>query len=209
LLIGDKEYTAQKSKLRTWLKLEQIKSAIYKAVENKEHLASKIISYISTALGILEQDIENEAWYEIVDAYVVLNNLNSVSIRFPISTSVEKYEKAEWDYEERTWYVWLHLFAKNYSWNSEYVANLEIEDGIALLQEILVDNQLQREWEWGLTEMAYPYNQMTKKSEFKPLNRPSWMQKKYTEPKKVKIPIHLIPMGNVITHKQYETTKSS
>ena len=105
--------------------------------------------------------------------------------------------------------MWLHLFAKAYGWSSEYIANLEIEDGVALLQEIIVDNQLQREWEWGMNEMAYPYNQMTKKSEFKPLDRPSWMQKKYEAPKKIKIPIHLIPLGNVITHKQYEPTKPS
>jgi len=64
---------------------------------------------------------------------------------------------------------------------------------------MLVDDQLEKEWEWSLSELAYSYNSSTKKSEFKELPRPDWMDgKEIEEIKLIKIPKSMMPVGQVV-----------
>jgi hypothetical protein len=72
-----------------------------------------------------------------------------------------------------------------------------VETVFQLAQEILVDKQLEREFLWSMSEIAYPYNKSTKRSEFKELTRPEFMWQKASEPKRFKIPVRLMPMGDV------------
>jgi hypothetical protein len=78
------------------------------------------------------------------------------------------------------------------------IAELEVEDAFALLQEIETDKQLEREWAWQTNELAYPYNKDTKKSDFHPLPRPAWMRIKAGPPPKTRIPKKMMPVGNII-----------
>ena len=64
-----------------------------------------------------------------------------------------------------------------------------------------MDDQLEREFYYGLSEVAYHYDAATKKSKFVPLPRPNWMRPKVEPEKVVKTPIpaSMIPMGVVIS----------
>lgn len=110
----------------------------------------------------------------------------------------DKNEDVPWDYEGRTWYVWANLLAETYGWDLEYVANLEIEDAVSLVQEVFVNRQLEKEWEWDLSEKSVSYNEKTKTAKHIPLQRPSWMRVRAKPPKKVKILKSMMPVGNII-----------
>lgn len=199
--LGNKKYSASKFLLKEWLELEDIRLEINKAVEDRNisDISNFIYSYLSTAINV---DVEKYSWYEVAQAYLQVCEENAPTKDFPILKSIEKEEELPWDYQGRSWYMWASLFSSHYGWNMEYIAKLDIDDALGLFQELLIDKQLEKEWEWNLSEIAYPYNKATKKSEYKPLDRPSWMKDKShrKEVKKVKILKEYIPVGNVISY---------
>ena len=76
---------------------------------------------------------------------------------------------------------------------------LDIDTAIGLYQEISIDDQFEKEWEWSLSEIAFPYNQSTKKQEYKPLERPEWMLP--ISPKQLptmKMRKDMMPVGNIV-----------
>ena len=203
--LGQNEYSADRYGLRKWLQLENLRSEIVRAVEGKDRqsLSEKAYLYLSTALPVSKDMLESLPWYEVLSTLFTIYDLNTPSLEFPMLL-VHSKTKGEigWDYEGRDWYTWAHMLAHEYGWTIQYIEFLEINDAIGLLQEILSEHQFEREWQWGLSEMAYPYDENTKKSNFKPLPRPEWMQtvQKVEEPKKVKIRIDMLPVGNVIKY---------
>lgn len=139
------------------------------------------------------------SWYEFLEIYSTVIKENSPRLEFPILTESKKEsKKLPWEYKGRNWYFWLNLFAKSYGWDSDTVSKLDIDTAIGLFQETEIDHQMNKEWEWSLSELAFPYNESTKKSEYKPLDRPYWMLPIAEHPKKVIVPKDMMPMGNVI-----------
>jgi hypothetical protein len=121
-------------------------------------------------------------------------------IKLPITepTGTTKKEDEPWDYEGRQWHLYSHILAKTYGWTLDYISQLQVHEAIAKIQEILTDEQLEHEFYYGLSEIAYPYDSSTKKSSFKPLDRPSWMRPKAKEIPRFKIPKSIMPMGVVV-----------
>ena len=197
--------TLKRSKLREWLALTDIYEKILSAVD-VDDVVKYIDKYISTALEGF--NLHEEPWINTVVILGRIREINSPSIDFPSLQNEIKENKTiyGWDYEGRTWYLWLHSLAKEYGWSSEYIAELDVDDALGLMQEILVSEQLSREWEWSLSEIAYPYDKASKKSKFHPLKRPIWMVRgtRLKEPPKIKIEKRFIPVGNVI---RYDNTK--
>ncbi len=204
--LGGRSFPVRRFGLRKWLQLETQRSNILKAVKERDRhsLAESSISYLTTAFSINSDEIRNLPWYEVIEAVFVLSDVNVPRLDFPMLTvqSDEKNKTVVWDYDGRDWYTWANKLAKTYGWDLDYIANLDIDDAIGLLQEILSDAQDNREWEWGLSEIAYSYNETTKKSEFKELPRPKWMipTEIPTEIKKVSIHRDFLPVGNVIKY---------
>jgi hypothetical protein len=64
------------------------------------------------------------------------------------------------------------------------------------VQEILIDDQMRREWEYSLSQVAYKYDKRGK-GELVPLKRPGWMLASGGPPKS-KILKKLLPVGNII-----------
>lgn len=196
--LGGKEYEVTRSKLREWLQLEDLREKIAKATD-REDRANQIYSYLSVALSI-DVDFSVLPWYEVAHAYNIAWSLNLPSIDFPLLKSIESREKAPWSYEERSWYAWSHNLAGAYGWELEYIAQLDVDDAIGLMQEISVESQLDREWDWGLSEKSVSYDKQGK-GKFKELDRPDWMQgviiDRTTQPTKIKR--SLLPVGLVIS----------
>ena len=93
--------------------------------------------------------------------------------------------------------MWVNILAERYGWTFDTISNLDTDVALALIQEILTDKQLEKEFLWGMSEIAYPYNSQTKESKFSPLQRPYWMKAAPQEIKMVRIRKSMLPVGNV------------
>lgn len=205
-------------RLKKWITLEVYKDKIIKAADGEQDFPKYLLSYLSVAFGINYKWFEYADWTKIVRAfYLVVSKSPQVSL--PLTTpSNEKPKEESWSYDGRTWHLYSHLLAKNYGWTLEYISCLQVEEALAKIQEILTDEQLEREFYYGLSEIAYSYDQRSKKSKFEPLPRPHWMKAK-VEPEKIKkfaIPASMLPFGVVnpdalpdeLLPKKYETKET-
>ena len=196
--LGGKEYKITRAKLRKWLQLEDLREEIARAAD-REDRTNKIYSYLSVALSV-DIDFSALPWFEVANAYISAELVNYPQIKFPLLKSAGNAEKAPWNYEGRSWYSWSHTIANSYGWELDYIAELDIDDAIGLIQEINVDEQLSKEWEWALSEKSVVYNR-DGKGVFKELDRPDWMQDTIFMDRTtqiVKIPKSMLPMGNVV-----------
>jgi len=212
LYLNGTQYSAVRLKLRQWLLFEKAQVNIKKLIENKQtdEYANALCLLVSNTLGAPLNQVQDAPWYDVVSAYGLINELNQVR-GIPLTKQTgppdSKEPEIPWEYSGREWYWWLHTLSKEYGWLPGQVEELDIDDAISLLQEILVDEQINREWQWSLTELAYPYNETTKKHVFKALKRPEWMR---DQPQvilpglKLKFPKFMIPVGRVIGEDENE-----
>jgi len=196
VVLGDKEYNADRAKLKRWLQLEGIREQIARAADREDGsgFVAQIYSYLSVALSV-DDNFSQLPWFEVINAYITLIRLNSPKLDLPLLHATSEGERVPWEYEGRTWYAWAKIFSGAFGWSLEYIADLDIDDAIALLQEIKADEQTQREWEWLLTEISYD-----KHGKHKELPRPYWMRgviiPDNTKPTKIKK--SMLPVGNIV-----------
>jgi hypothetical protein len=168
--------------------------------ENLDKFCDNIFAYLALVTDTKIEFWEEISWLEIEDILYKFLQQSLLRFSLPMFQYPQQRGKQEpWEYLERDWYLWAHMLCKTYHWTLEYVAELEVETACALMEEILVDVQMDKEWTWALSEIAYPYNEHTKKSEFKELPRPTWMKPALKMITKIKIPESMMPVGNVIT----------
>lgn len=187
-------------RFREWTEQEVRKEKLVKAVrDNTDEFPTHLIEFVSTALRISPQRIENAPWEDVVNAfYTILTRFPVIDLPITSGYAVDTESKREsWDYPNRTWNYYSHLLASHYGWTLEYISQLQVYDALARIQEILTDEQLDREFTHSLSEIAYPYDQSTKKSHYKPLPRPPWMRPAIKEVKRYKIPASYLPVGMV------------
>ena len=199
--VGGREIEIPRARLRTWFELERIRRKIKEASERGEAatVSDLLCVYLSAASGESEDVFASAPWYETAIAFGLVSALNMSTVNFPLfRNTVSTGKEAPWNYEGRDWYEWVHVLALAYGWTLDVISELEIEDGIALLQEVLTDEQLDREWMWSMSENAYEYIPSSKKSKFRPLPRPAWMLPLPSAPMSVKIRKDMLPVGKVI-----------
>ena len=185
--------------LRGWAALDDLRRSIEKRAEEGNWYA--VPELIHQTIELCTPSDREEFWLDTVQLYNQVLEANVTIKKFPVLSTKEKAKKLPWEYEGRSWYFWLNLFAGHYGWNAGQVGRMDIDAAIGLYQEILLDEQMSQEWQWGLSEMAYPYNKSTKTSRFSPLPRPDWMKGVAGPPKPVKtekMPAVMLPMGLVI-----------
>jgi len=184
-------------RFKLWVELESIKTKI----SNSTELPNVIIDYILLASYYPAWYIENLSWRRVIALYYKISDKCYPALSLPLLTPARKEKKRKimsWEYEERSWYMYAHRFAGKYGWSLKVIANLNVETALALLQEILLEEQLDNEFVWGMSEIAYVYDKNTKKSKFQPLARPSWMWEVAPKIPKIKIKKSLVPVGMVV-----------
>jgi hypothetical protein len=188
-------------KFGKWIALENKKEQVIKAVESgSPDFPKSLASYISTALHIKSEAVLKSYWFDTVSLFTLVASKTAPRIPLPLilqSNKGKPQKPDDWDYEGRQTYLYTHLFAQKYGWNQKLIGNLDVDTALALLQEILTSDQLDREFQWGMTEIAYPYDAQTKQSRFSPLPRPQWMYPKSSAPKKTKLLRSQLPIGSV------------
>lgn len=194
--------------LRGWASLDDLRRSIDKSA--KEENWSAIPDLIFRTIELCVDNFDRESfWMDAAQLYDESIKANEPTKQFPILTTKDKSKPLPWEYEGRSWFFWLHTLAKNYGWGAEEIGKLDLDDAIGLYQETLIDDQLDKEWDYGLSEIAYPYNSSTKKSVFKPMERPSWMKPiapKNTPVRKTKIPVASMPIGNIVNLDEVHTS---
>jgi len=200
--IQNKTITLTRLKLRGWSRLESLKKDMDDAISKDDYdtYFDKMVEFVEMASSTSEPiDWKSVAWFDFLAIYNMAIQSNVPTIEFPIFRAKQEEQKElPWEYDGRSWFFWLNLFSRNYGWSIEQIENLDIDEAIGLYQEIEIDNQMKKEWEWGLTEISYEYNPTTKMSTLRPLPRPEWM--KPIAPQvmpKVKMRREHLPVGNV------------
>ncbi len=205
--LGGHEYEIHRVRLGKYLLLQEASLEMRKAgkLAAKGGGAKAIINALADYLGvgipdITPQKLATYSWLEIISAFSEISLLNKIDLDLAILKTTDKEGSGlpePWEYSERIRYYWIHIFASTYNWSREEIENLWPEDAYAFLQEIIADDQQQKEFMHSLSEVAYHYDQATKKSKYKPLARPSWMIMR--DPKSVitRLPALLMPVGDV------------
>lgn len=200
-------YSVERAKLKLWIALEQIQREIEQAVASKDadNLSENLCLHVATACDVSMDVIKDAPWIEIATAYATITTLNTAKLKLPfMQVQSQEQDDPSWEYKGRTWYAYAHILAQEYGWCLEYIAELDVDDAFALIQEVMVSKQLEREWDWSLSEKSVGKIEGSDKYQFIPLPRPIWMQRIPKEPKKVMIPKALLPVGNVISWKDRE-----
>lgn len=188
----------QPARFRVWLELEEIKEKIRKAVQTRSSdFPDLVFSYLAKALRVKVSCFVGRPWEEVVGIFALLNFSNQPPSHLPLISvqSSTKDRKDPWDYDGRTWHIYSHLLAKHYGWTMEYIASLTVEEALSKVQEILTDEQLEREFEWGMSDKSASYNAKTKTSTFHPLPRPYWMKEKPKPVQATRMSSNALPQG--------------
>ena len=189
-------FKPKRLKFGVWSKLEQRLAYSNALKEIPSQYTAVFFDYIHTATGLPYWLIKKLRWQYV---FIIFGKCREASLprKLPFMVASDKSEDVEWDYPGRNYYVWINLLAGRYGWTVDYIDNQEIDTVLALGMEILIDTQLDREFQWSTTEVAFVYDKSTKKSKFQPLPRPKFMLPKPKPVKKVLMKAHTVPMGVV------------
>jgi hypothetical protein len=191
LQVGSKTLSVCRPHLKKWLQLEQIRS------ENTDRIEG-IYTYLSVFLDITDKEIEALSWMDTLTLYQKSIEINKPELKLPyLEHPDRKLNDDPWNYPQRLWYSFAHLLASAYHWSIEQIANMDVDDALAMVQEILIDTTLKREWEYSLTTLAYYPDHQGGTTRFHPLPRPAWMIAEQ-KIRKVMMPKSAMPVGNVI-----------
>jgi hypothetical protein len=193
-------------RFRRWVRLEEQKNKILRAVEeSSDEFPNHLFDFLSTALCVPSQYIRRADWTKIVLAFYTALGKHSYKTTLALFEPTKENKKADsvsWDYEGRAWHLYSHMIASWYGWSLEYISNLRLDDALPIIQEILLEEQLTKEFQWTMSERSSYYDDKAKVSKANPLPRPDWMNKHVDPVKELKIskiPTNMIPVGQGFT----------
>jgi len=164
--------------------------------QDEEAIQEALTHYVGRATNTEPQALQDHTLVEVVEVFRTLQERNATRVVFPFLESETGDTTPHWHFKGRSRIHLIHLLASTYGWELETIRQMEPEEALAFVQEVLVDAQLNHEWEYGLSEVAYQYNKATKKSHFRPLPRPPWMLSR--KPKVTRVLKEALPVGNVV-----------
>ncbi len=200
--LGGQEYTVHRARLGTYLLLQEALVDLRSAGKSGDNgsITRSLLAYLQVCIPSVDIGIFHQlSWLEIVTTIAEIEALNAVGVDFAVLRDFgERGSKpVPWEYSKRTRYLWVHLLASAYHWTREAIENLWPPEAIAFMQEIFAEDQYEREFLHSISEVAYQYDQATKKNKFVPLARPAWMTLREKHPT-TRLIKELIPMGVVV-----------
>jgi len=188
--------------LGKFFRLENLRKELGKSLRERNRIEFGNVMQEIIALQVgagYQPDTLLEA-LESLRIILIENRMKAKAAILRSPTTQTKDEKPpSWEYPGRVLATWINSFAEKYHWSLEEILNLNVDTAVYLFQEQAVSEQLQKEWQYSLTELAYPYDKNTQKSSFQPLKRPYWMQEEIS----AQLPIttlrkDMLPFGVVI-----------
>jgi hypothetical protein len=200
VVLNGREFTIARARLGLFLRLETISAKLVGMIKRRDSggCVFVIAEYLELATGEPLGDLTKLMGVELFSAYLTIKMMNFLDADIPLLKKLTEKthgESSPWEYDGGLRYTWIHLLASTYHWPLDQIENLWPEEAVAFIQEILVQDQLQREWDYGLSEHAYSVDKEGV-SRFMPLPRPAWMVR--SRPKKTKMLRRLLPSGHII-----------
>lgn len=201
LLLRHKRY-----KFKQWIELEDRKIRILKASgQDKDKFPQLVLEFLPDALPIPQWVWARMPWEDTLATFYRICHILPVRSYLPIISLTDDAKEEPipipWTYPGRVWHYYSHLLAHAYGWSLEYIAQLDVFEAMAKIEEILLDKQLDREFEWSMSEASVIYDAKNKTSRPNPLPRPYWMKQLNPDDpapvKKVRMPKGFLPVGNV------------
>ena len=202
ITLGGQLLECERGRLGVHLELGEILDLYQEEVKARSSggVRRALTSYLGVGTKLNSKAVESLSFVEAGEAFLRLQSFNQLRFFPPFLSGEDEprpdREALPWDYKGRDLHIWIHTLASTYGWSREEILGLVPEEAVIYIQEIMLDDQFKREWEYGLSGQGHIYNQRTRTSHFRPLIRPSWMVRK--EPTVVKMPKSLMPVGNVV-----------
>jgi hypothetical protein len=206
LSLNDKEYSPLR--LGDFFTLEELRDKFLSAVRKKDKKLFK--KYLLETLELQTKEKVNPpdlitALRSLVEIYKN-NKIDAEAVMLVPppknpnpKLNATQQEQDRWDYKTRYVAQWIDAFARAYHWSLEQIINLEVNVATYLFQEIRVNEQFEKEWQYSLSELAYQDKDGSGTRRFVPLKRPYWMNEHIDGViKKVKIRKDMLPSGHII-----------
>lgn len=195
LTLGGSEVKITRARLGQWLLLEQIRRKPIGPEVVRSYLKNSGLPPVGSGL-------------ELLRAYIELLKLNAPMMDFPMLHGEGKSSREKvipWEYDNRWAITWIHMIVKAYGWTRAEVLGLQLEEAFAYLQEVMVDEQLEKEFQHGLSEVAYAFDKTSNTSKLVPLHRPIWMNGPVSRisKKRKTIPAMWRPSGVIISQEDF------
>jgi hypothetical protein len=203
IALGGRVWTATRARLGGFLRLQQARESLYEGAQEADNglIVGALYDFLCVAVpDLTPSQFHSAPWLEIFRAYLDIENLNRLPYRdaFSIIHFPSTGKPVPWDHPLRTILIWIHLIAKTYSWAKAEIEELWPEEAIAFVTEIMADEQADREFMHALSQVSYEFNKSTKKSHYRPLARPAWMQMQVSGDIVTKFRRGMMPVGNVV-----------
>lgn len=201
--LGGREWSISRARLGGFIRLQQARESLHKGVDEADNglITDSLYECLRVAIPDLKPtDFHSAPWYEVFSAYLVVEQINTIPEHYEYS--IIRFAQASrrgvpWDNPLRSSIIWIHIIARAYGWSKEQIENLWPEEAVAFVQEILADDQHEREFIHSLSQVAYQYNKATKKSKYVPLTRPIWMTARRKREVVTLLRKDLLPVGEV------------
>lgn len=201
LTLNGHPVSVQRAKFRRWTELEDLRDRFSRAADIAE-LSDLMVLYLSAALEFTASEIDDISWIESAEAFNDVVSVNAIIKPLPFMRYPAKDAKpVPYDYPGRMFFQYANMFAKNYGWTIDIIASMDVDEAMALLQEMMIDDAHRREWEWDLSERSTGYDEATKSPKYVPFPLPAWMTPVPPAPKTYKILKSMLPVGNVVSHR--------
>lgn len=194
--LSGREYVATRARLGGFVHLQQARKRMLEASARGENgvIADALALWMNVAAGVDRETFETTDWLQIAVAMGRLEVLNELTEDLPILRS-RGGRPPRWDYDGREAIAWADLLAHAYGWTLDDIIDLYPEEAVALSQEIAAREYYEHRFQHALSQVAYNVDR-SGRATYQPLDMPYWMY--LGEPKKVKIPKAVLPIGNII-----------
>jgi len=199
VVLGGKTFHVPRARLGLHMRLYHIQQQYEEAVDqrNAARVYSLLVEYLTVACGL---PLGSPSLHEMAVAFEMVKALNAfradiACLRFPGQAVDGK--PPPYEYADRWATTWIHSLAETYGWALGDILQLWPEQAAALLQEILISEQMEKEWEYGIHGVGVVYNKGSDKTSWRPLPKPGWMVPDIA-PVAIRIPKSLLPVGLVV-----------
>lgn len=197
IILGGRSVCVGRARLGLHLQLAKVAKA-FDAANSARQKASFLTEYFDH----YDLSIDDASAIELVEAFIVLRNLNLWQMEVPWLMPRPAQVKTAaplppYHYDSRWWATWVHEIASRYGWTRGEILNLWPEEASLYLQEIQVSQFYETEDRRALSEVSYEYNQATKKSRFRPGIKPPWMVDERL-PDTIRVNVKLLPVGAIV-----------
>jgi hypothetical protein len=201
--LGGREWIINRARLGGFIRLQQAREDLYKGADEADNglITNALYDFLRVALPDLKiTDFHSAPWFEVFGVYLTIERINTIpdQVEYAILRFAQASKRGvPWDNPMRSTILWVHIIARAYGWSKEQIENLWPEEAVALVQEIMVDDQYEKEFFHSLSQVSYQYNKATKKSNYVPLKRPLWMTARRKKDIITLMRRDLLPVGKI------------